>query len=150
MVQDHASQQKRSHHETHEKHEIRKNPNSLFRVFRVFRGDSSPLVALALVLALCGVGSSATADAPLADAAEKADWPRVRALLQDRADANAAQVDGMTALHWAAHHDDPDTAKLLLTAGASAKAENRYGVTPLALACTNGNADLVRVLLAAG
>jgi ankyrin repeat protein len=109
------------------------------------------LRALTLVLGLCSVGSpAAAADAPLADAAEKADWTHVRALLKDRVDANAAQVDGMTALHWAAHHDDLETAKLLLAAGASAKAENRYGVTPLSLACTNGNADLVRMLLAAG
>ena len=45
----------------------------------------------------------------------------------------------MTALHWAAYHDDSGAAKLLLAAGANAKAENRYGVTPLSLACTNGN-----------
>ena len=105
------------------------------------------LVTLTIVLAL---GSAPAADVPLADAAEKADWARVRALLKDKADANAAQVDGMTALHWAAYHDDFDAARLLLAAGAGAKAENRYGVTPLSLACTSGNADLVRALLAAG
>jgi ankyrin repeat protein len=108
-------------------------------------------LASVILLCVCGAGPSATAaDAPLADAAEKADWPRVRALLKGHADANATQVDGMTALHWAAHHDDAETARLLLAAGARAKAENRYGVTPLSLACTNGNADLVRTLLAAG
>jgi ankyrin repeat protein len=111
----------------------------------------APWVTLAMVLGLCGFGSPATAaDAPLADAAEKADWPRVRALVQGRADVNAAQADGMTALHWAAYHDDLEAAKLLLAAGASGKAENRYGVTPLSLACTNGNAELVRALRAAG
>jgi ankyrin repeat protein len=113
-----------------------------------FLRDRTSFIAWALVLCWCGVGSAA--DAPLADAAEKADWPRVRSLLQARADVKAAQVDGMTALHWAAYHDDLETAKLLLAAGASAKAANRYGVTPLSLACTNGNADLVRALLAAG
>src|SRR5262245_51571945 len=106
-------------------------------------------------LCLCGsflllAAPAFAADAPLADAAEKADWPRVRALLQSKADANAAQTDGMTALHWAAYHDDAETAKLLLAAGASAKTANRYGVTPLSLACTNGNEGLVRALLAAG
>src|SRR4051794_22254067 len=110
----------------------------------------TPLVSLALVLALGVLPSASAADTPLADAAEKADWPRVRALLHDRADATAAQPDGMTALHWAAYHDDAEAAKLLLAAGAGAKAESRYGVTPLSLACTNGNADLVRLLLAAG
>src|SRR4051812_46678915 len=92
-------------------------------------------VTLAVVLALGGAPSALAADAPLADAAEKADWPRVRALLKDRADATAAQADGMTALHWAAYHDHTEAAKLLLAAGAKATAENRYAVTPLALAC---------------
>jgi uncharacterized protein len=95
--------------------------------------------------------SASAADAPIADAAKKADWPRVRALLADRAGAvTSAQPDGATALHWAAYHDDLETAKLLLAAGASPKAENRYGVTPLSLACTNGNAELVKALLTAG
>jgi len=106
---------------------------------------------LAAMLALGGLGSSAlAADAPLADAAEKADWSRFRTLLNDRADVKAAQADGMTALHWAAHHDHAETARLLLAAGADVKAANRYGVTPLSLACTNGNAEIVKMLLAAG
>jgi ankyrin repeat protein len=107
--------------------------------------------AFAVVLALCGVSSPAiAADSPLADAAEKADWQRVKTLLKDRADVNAAQKDGMTALHWAAYHDHSEAAKLLLAAGATAKVENRYGVTPLSLACTNGNTEIVRMLVAAG
>ncbi len=106
--------------------------------------------SLAIVICWCGVARLANAaEAPLADAAEKADWPRVREILKQHPDANAAQVDGMTALHWAAYHDDVETAKRLLAAGANAKAENRYGVAPLSLACTNGNAELVRLLLAA-
>jgi ankyrin repeat protein len=120
---------------------------------------------LALVVGWCAVARSAAAapatapatapaagaaPAPLADAAERADWLRVRALLGEHADVNAAQVDGSTALHWAGYHDEPAVAKLLVAAGASAKAENRYGVTPLSLACTNGDADVVALLLAAG
>jgi ankyrin repeat protein len=88
--------------------------------------------------------------APLADAAEKTDRARVRALLAQRADVNAAQADGMTALHWAIYHDDREMAGQLLGAGASVKAANRYGVTPLSLACTNGSDGLVEVLLKAG
>ncbi|HJZ55249.1 MAG TPA: ankyrin repeat domain-containing protein [Gemmataceae bacterium] len=107
--------------------------------------------AAVAVLALLAMGSAAiAADAPLADAAEKADWARVREILKTGADPNTAQADGMTALHWAAYHDNPEAAKLLLAAGARAKAANRYGVTPITLACANGNEDLVRVLLAAG
>src|SRR5437763_8845315 len=110
----------------------------------------SARVAAALLLSVSAMSAARATDAPLADAAEKADWARVRTLLKDRADANAAQTDGTTALHWAAYHDDAPAAKFLLAAGAKANSENRYGVTPLALACTNGNTDLVKMLLAAG
>ena len=111
----------------------------------------SARIASALVLCAWGVSAAKAAEnSPLADAAEKADWARVRTLLKDRADANSAQADGTTALHWAAYHDERDAAKLLLAAGAKASAANRYGVTPLALACTNGNTELVKMLLAAG
>lgn len=91
----------------------------------------------------------AAPNARLADAIEKKDFAAVRILLGD-SDVNAAQADGMTALHWAAHHDDLDTAKALLAARANPKAENRYGVTPLALACTNGSAAMIALLLEAG
>jgi uncharacterized protein len=93
---------------------------------------------------------SHAADAPLADAMEKNDRASVRALVERRVDVNQAQVDGMTALHWAAFHDDLETAKLLVDARADAKAANRYGVTPLSLACRNGNERLVALLLDAG
>ena len=88
--------------------------------------------------------------APLADAAEKMDRPRVRALLKQRVDVNTPQVDGMTALHWATYQDDLEIAELLVRAGANVKAANRYGVTPLSLACTNGNGAMVELLLKAG
>ena len=94
--------------------------------------------------------TTAAAESRLADAAEKSDRAGVRTLLKQRVDVNAPQVDGMTALHWAAYQDDLETARLLLKAGASAKAANRYGVTPLSLACVNGNTELVESLLAAG
>jgi uncharacterized protein len=89
-------------------------------------------------------------DAPLADAAEKADRARLRTLVEQGAHVNGAQVDGMTALHWAAYRDDLESAKLLVNTGADVRAANRYGVTPLSLACTNGNAAMVALLLEAG
>ncbi len=103
-----------------------------------------------VLLLLTGTSAVAQADAPLADATEKKDGAKVAALLKNGADVNAAQADGMTALHWAVYHDDLPTAALLVKAGANARAGNRYGVTPLPLACTNGNAEVVRLLLDAG
>jgi ankyrin repeat protein len=78
------------------------------------------------------------------------DRPQIQALLDEASDVNAAQADGMTALHWAARQDDFEIAGTLVRAGANANAANRYGVTPLTLACTNGNGDLVELLLEAG
>jgi uncharacterized protein len=109
-------------------------------------------------LVVCGIAfllspvnvHAAGTHAPLADAAEKMDRAAIRALLKQRVDVNAPQVDGMTALHWAAYQDDLDIAELLVRAGADVKAANRYGVTSLSLACTNGNGMMVALLLTAG
>lgn len=90
------------------------------------------------------------ATSPLADAAEKGNWPRVHQLLKDKAPVRSAQPDGTTALHWAAYHNDAATVKLLLAAGADAKTTNQFGVAPLALACVNGDEGIVTALLAGG
>jgi len=86
----------------------------------------------------------------IAGAVEARNPARTSKLLSSQIDVNAPQVDGMTALHWAAHHDDWELGKTLLDLGANASAKNRYGITPLYLACVNGNANLVRALLEAG
>jgi ankyrin repeat protein len=104
---------------------------------------------LALVLLAAGPVANG-ADARLADAAEGADREGVRALVERGVDVNQAQVDGMTALHWAAYHDDLNTAKLLVSARADVNAANRHGVRPLSLACTNGDTAMVELLLDAG
>ena len=107
------------------------------------------ICAIALLLAAMSV-RGAGPDAVLADAAERMDRAAVRALLQQRVDVNTPQIDGMTALHWAAFKDDLETGELLVRAGANVKAANRYGVTPLSLACVNGNGEMVELLLKAG
>lgn len=89
-------------------------------------------------------------DAQLADAAQRRDFDQVGSLIEQRVDINAAQADGMTALHWAAYHDAPSVARQLVEAGANANATNRYGVAPLSLACQNGDRELVELLLSAG
>ncbi|HYI94227.1 MAG TPA: ankyrin repeat domain-containing protein, partial [Bryobacteraceae bacterium] len=103
---------------------------------------------------LLGVGLGARVAAAeravLADAVEKRDKTSVRKLFGGGADVNAPQVDGTTALHWAAYNDDAETVALLVQAGANVNAVNRYGVPALAQACTNGNAAIVKLLLQAG
>ncbi len=95
--------------------------------------------------------AGAASDARLADAVQHGDNEAVRALLRQKADVNAAQGDGMTALHWAASRDDLATARLLLSAGANVKAETRLGaVTPLFMAAKNGSAPMIDALLKAG
>ena len=107
-----------------------------------------------LVLVLAGiVGSAQARDPTLADAVEARDDALIHRLLDvgdDTINIDAAQVDGMTALHWAVYHDDTELAGLLVRSGADVNAENRYGVPPLSLAATNGSAELVRLLLDAG
>jgi ankyrin repeat protein len=93
--------------------------------------------------------SRATTSA-VADAAMRGDADAVRAALARKADVNAPQVDGSTALHWAVERDDSGIAEMLLRAGANVTARTREGVTPLQLAATNGSARMIDRLLKAG
>ena len=112
--------------------------------------DWRRIAGLFFLIAGVATASSAADKAPLADAAEARNKALVRTLLDSGADVNTAQVDGMTALHWAVYNDDAETAALLVRRGANANAANRYGVPPLSLACTNGSAEIVKLLIEAG
>ncbi len=109
------------------------------------------LFSLGLVFLLGGGNLVAAGDLELAEAVKKGDKEAARSLLgQKDVDVNAAQSDGATALHWAVHWDDLETAELLIRAGANVNAANDYGATPLWLASSNGNAAMVKMLLQAG
>jgi ankyrin repeat protein len=86
----------------------------------------------------------------VADAAMRNDAARVVTLIAAKADVNAPQPDGSTALHWAADHGDVKLTRALLRGHANPGAAMENGMTPLLLACQNGNADLVKELLKAG
>src|SRR5262245_41369872 len=104
--------------------------------------------ALAILLPLL---PAAGTDSPVAAAAQRRDKAGLRGLLQKGADVNAAQGDGMTALHWAAQHGDAEIAEMLVYAGANPKAVTRIGhYTPLHIACREGNVEVVQRLLRAG
>src|SRR5262245_54146466 len=110
----------------------------------------SKLVSAGLPGTFLGTSAAAAAATRLGDAEKARDRGAVRALIQQKADARARQPDGATALHWAAHWDDLETAALLIAAGADVNAANDFGVTPLSLACTNASAPMVERLLGAG
>jgi uncharacterized protein len=103
-----------------------------------------------LCILLLSSFAAMAATSPLADAVQNRDSANVQALLKQHAAVNAAQPDGTTALHWAAHWNDSETVGLLLKAGADAKAVNQYGATPLSEAAALGNAAIVEQLLKAG
>ena len=104
----------------------------------------------ALMLPALAAFLVASEDLRLIDAVRHRNTFAVRALLQQQLDVNAAQPDGATALHWAAHRDDLEIANLLLGAGARVDAVNELGVTPLDLACENRSDAMVSRLLQAG
>jgi ankyrin repeat protein len=104
----------------------------------------------ATIAALLASANAADAASPVAEAAMQGDTAAVRQLIQQKADVNAAQPDGATALHWAIYRGDVATATALVEAGASVQQPNRHGVTPMSLACENGSVELVRLLLDAG
>jgi ankyrin repeat protein len=134
----------------------------------------SSLIALALTITLSAAGTAPVADAvrlrdakaqgiasarsavatskaPVAEATMAKDREAVKTLLKNGADVNAAQGDGMTALHWAARNGDLELTQMLLYAGANVKATTRLGgYTALLMAAEQGHAGVIKALLAGG
>jgi uncharacterized protein len=101
----------------------------------------------ALVLCLSAFAAS---NNPVADAAMNGDVATVRALVQQKADVNAVQTDGATAIQWAVYRDDLEMVDVLIAAGANIKLANREGATPLYLASLHGSEPMIEKLLQAG
>ena len=105
-------------------------------------------ILLGLPVALLGAGG--IEPPPLVEAAKRAEWDALPALLEEGADVNVAEGDGTTALHWASYWDNVEAADLLIRAGADVNAANDLGVTPLWPASLNGSTAMVHRLLEAG
>ena len=104
------------------------------------------VIAASLVVAVV----AAAGDQPLVQAAKRNDVAAVRALLKQRANANATEGDGATALHWAAYHGNVEMLSVLIGGGAKADAANGLAITPLAIAADNAHAPIVERLLELG
>ena len=109
-----------------------------------------PRCSWVVVAALWAWPAAASDDLRLVEAVKARNASAVRTLLAEPVDVNTPQPDGATALHWASHWTDLETARLLLRAGATVNGANVFGITPLSLACTNGSAAMVDLLLGAG
>src|SRR5437763_4466152 len=100
----------------------------------MFRGTLAGLATLVL-----SAVSLRAATSEVADAVMRGQKAQVESLLGKKADVNAAQSDGTTALDWAVRSDNIEMVEALLKAGADVKASSRSGVTALYLACENGS-----------
>jgi len=108
------------------------------------------IVVAALAWAGVCLAAATSSDLRLVDAVKRRDPKGFAALMKAKADINAAQPDGATALAWASYLDERDAAVALITAGAKVNTKDEYGETPLTLACTTGDDVLVDKLLKAG
>ncbi len=104
----------------------------------------------ALLIAVLVGATSFAADAPLAEAIKSGRRAAALELLSKKADVNAAESDGSTAVLWAASLDDADLVARLLKAGANSKVRNQLGATPLSEAAFNSNTEMIKALLDAG
>ena len=116
---------------------------------RLNRVLTACFASLAFFFLLSPAGFGAVSS-PIADAAMNGDKAAVRSLLEKKADVNAPQADGATAIQWAAYRNDPEMADLLIRAGANVKAANHDGATALYLASIAGSAPMMDKLLKAG
>ena len=108
------------------------------------------LIMSCLVAVVAGGILAAEPDLRLVTAIQQRNTALAQQLIRGGVDVDAVRADGATALLWAAHWDDSETADLLLAAGADVNAADDQGVTPLSRACENASLRMVTTLLAAG
>ena len=110
---------------------------------------SAAFAALLLLIATPLVAQST--DTRLIEAARSGDSAAVRSLLASGVDVNAADGDGLTALHAAAERGHDEVVEHLLARRADAGATTRIGsYTPLHLAALGAHAEVAEMLVEAG
>ncbi len=107
-------------------------------------------IALLAAVSVASLSAAAGGSLKVVDAAKQGNREAVRALIAQKANVNAAEADGMTALHWAVRANDLQTVQMLIRAGANVNAASRYGMTPIIFAAQNGDPAVVAALVKAG
>ena len=75
---------------------------------------------------------------------------RSRRLIEDGADPNSTDEEGLSALHWAVLLRRTATTGLLIKSGANVNADNGRGDTTIHMAAAAGNIGLMKKLMKAG
>jgi len=112
---------------------------------------SKRVYGLIVTVAVLGAAvSMGAAGSDVADAVMNGNLPALQRFVREKADVNAAQKDGSTALHWAVYRRDLQALDILLRAGADPNVKTLTGVTPLAMAALDGSPEMIDRLLKAG
>lgn len=93
---------------------------------------------------------SRLSDKALLKAVKNNNLAQVKWCLENKANTEATDKDGRTALHLAAWHNLPEIGLLLLNAGANIEAQMEGGATPLLDAVAFGSQSMVLLLLEKG
>jgi len=114
--------------------------SNLLLLVSVF-GFSSTIIA---------VETAETTETSIADLLQHRHFDEAIGLMNQKADVNRQQADGMTPLHWALHHGQSEVVRSLLALGADPNLANRYGIPPLWIACCNGDWENAKEVMDAG
>ncbi len=119
--------------------------------------SSAPLLlcvrSFVAFLVICSASAERTQanEQSIAELAQRKKWSEVQKFVSqgNEEQVNAAQADGMTALHWAVFHQQDEIVSLLLKRGAKVDCITAYEITPLSLAAEVGTFHAVNELLQA-
>ena len=113
-------------------------------------GKRMGLAATLLITLTITAGAAFAADPEVVEAVKNQDRERMLNLVWAKVNLNARGEDGSTALLWAAHWNDLETAALFIRAGADPEIANDLKMTPLSEACTNASAEMIALLINGG